>query len=256
MYPTPNNSPAATTDYNTAIGEVAAIYDPQIQQVQQQQQQAQQAHDTAVQQLTQNRDTTLSSLDQAKANAFKTNVNTSNARGIFFSGYAPATNQAYVSNVYNPNVDKTNTTYQRGVQSADTTLQNNQLSLQDKINQINQERANAANTVVLNTQQAQQAAADKAAKAAQTLSDKANSANYIQGSQGQYMFVGANGKALNLQQYVNNTGGDINTVLGLLQNGTSYDKNIYNKVVAARPGNATAAINLIRELDTKKAYGF
>lgn len=163
----PNNNPAPTTNYTTALGEVASTYDPEQAQTQAQLDQAVTARNTNLSELSQNQQTSLSQLDQAKANAFSNNALTSNARGIMYSGYTPATNNAYVTNTYNPNVDKVNTTYSRGVDTANTNFNNTQQSLTEKINQINQDRANAANTVVLNTQSAQQEAAKEAASAAQ-----------------------------------------------------------------------------------------
>lgn len=165
MQPQPNNNQAATTDYNTAYGEFGNVYDPQVQDVQQQIAQAGQTHATTLAQLDQDKTTSLSSLDQAKVNAFSNNATTANARGLTFSGYTPYTNDAYVTNTYNPNVDKVNTTYGRNVDSENTTFNQNNQSLQDKIIQINQSRANDANSLVNNTVQAQQQAAQDAAKA-------------------------------------------------------------------------------------------
>lgn len=256
----PNNNQAPTTNYGDAYNSFENVYAPQVQAVQAQQAQALQTKNTTLAQLDQDKTTNLSSLDQAKVNAFKDNATTANARGLNFSGYTPYTNDQYTTNTYNPGVDKVNTDYTRGVADTNTTYDQNNQSLIDKITAINQQRANDANTLVLNTQQAQQEAAQAAAKSAGKVStaaaNKAAAANYVQGTQGQYQFVNSSGKAINLQQYVNATGGNINTVLGLLQNGTGYDKAIYNKVVNAKPANATVALNLIRQLDSKKAYGF
>lgn len=240
--PTP---PAATTDYTTAYNELGSTYDPETAAV-----------NTDIAALPPQQAASQASLDQAKANAFKTNSLTSNARGILFSGYTPQANQDYTTNTYAPAVTNLN-----------NKIQTQQQTLQQKITDINNQRAQGAESLVESTQEAnakvqaaalrtQTSAANKAATAATTASNKAASANYVQGKTGNYMFVDNSGKAINMQQYVTNTGGDINTVLGLLQGGTSYDKAIYNKVVAAKPANATAALNLIRELDTKKAYGF
>lgn len=162
----PNNNQAATTDYGTAYAEFGNVYDPQVQAVQAQQAQAGQARDTTLAQLAQDKTTSLSSLDQAKVNAFAGNATTANARGLNFSGYTPYTNNAYVTNTYNPNVDKVNTTYGRNVDTTNTNYNQTNQSLLDKITAINQSRANDANSLVLNTQQANQVAADKAAKAA------------------------------------------------------------------------------------------
>lgn len=240
--PTP---PAATTDYATAYGELGSTYDPEVAAV-----------NTDIAALPAQQAAAQASLDQAKANAFKSNALTSNARGVLFSGYTPQANSDYTANTYNPAVTNLN-----------TKTQNQQQTLQDKITDINNQRAQGAESLVEDTQEAnakvtaaalraQQSTDSKTATAATAASNKASSANYVQGKTGNYMFVDNSGKAINLQQYVTNTGGDINTVLNLLQNGTTYDKNIYNKVLASKPANATAALNLIRQLDTKKAYGF
>lgn len=251
MFPQPNNNQAATTNYNQAVAEFGSVYDPQVAAVHAQADQALQTKNTALAQLGQDNATKLSQLDQAKANAFSNNALTANARGLNFSGYAPAQNTAYTTSTYNPNVQAQNTAYQRSVDSTNTDYNSNYQSLQDKITQLNQQRANDAYSLVQNTRQAQAQAAKEAAAAATAASNKTNSANYVQGSKGQYQFVDNTGKSINLQQYVDKTGGDINTVLGLLQGGTSYDKNIYNKVLAAKPANATAALNLIRQLSQK-----
>lgn len=161
----PNNSPAPTVDYATAYNEVGNQFAAQLGQIQTQQQQALEDKNTALAQLGQTKTTNLSALDQAKANAFKNDALTSNARGLLYSGYTPYTNDQYVQNSYNPNVAKVNTAYDTGVQQTNTNYDRTAQSLQDKIAQINQDRANAANTLVLNTQ-SQQAADAKAAAAA------------------------------------------------------------------------------------------
>lgn len=243
--PPPTNNPAPTTNLQTAYDEEAATYQPQVNQV-----------GVQLQALPGQQAQALSSLDQAKANAFKTNSTNANARGVLFGGVVPQANQDYTTNTYNPAVTNTNQKFSDQSQS-----------LQDKITSINQERSNAAQGLVNDTQAAQdaaEAAAERAsasvaksnASTAAKASATANAASYVQGSKGQYMYVGANGKPINMQQYVSDTGGDANTVLGLLQGGTSYDKAIYNKLVAAKPTTSTQLFNLLREYDTAKAYGY
>lgn len=144
-----------TTDYGTAYNEEGASYQPEIDQ-----------ETAALQQLGQQQQVSQASLDQAKANAFKDNSLTSNARGLLFSGYAPSQNDAYVTNTYNPNVNKLNT---------DTA--NSAQSLQDKITEINNERATAAQTLVSDTTNAQQQAAASAAKQAASSAKSAASAS-------------------------------------------------------------------------------
>jgi hypothetical protein len=161
--PPPNNNLAPTTDYGTAIGEVAGIYDPLQQQAERGVTDARDAAWLEQSQLLQNKNTALSQLDQAKANAFSNNALTANARGLAFSGYTPSQNNAYTTNTYNPNVAKVNTGYQRGLQASQANFTSTRQSLLDKINNINQERANAANSIVMDTQQAQAQAAKEAA---------------------------------------------------------------------------------------------
>lgn len=175
----PNNNQAATTDYGTAYNEFGSVYDPQVQSVEAEQAQALQDKNTSLSQLDQDKTTSLSSLDQAKVNAFKDNSLTSNARGLFYSGYAPAQNDAYVTNTYNPNVDKVNTDYKRGVETTNDTYTKNNQSLVDKITAINQQRANDANSLVVGTKQAQQQAAKDAASAAQSAAPSASQSKQL-----------------------------------------------------------------------------
>lgn len=171
----PNNSPAPTTNYGQAYNEVGNQFTLPMQQVQQEQAQALTAHNTNLGTLAADQKTSLSSLDQAKANAFTTIGNNANAKGVLFSGYQPYENGQYVQNTYNPNVQKVNTAYTTGVANENTNYGNTTQSLQDKIAQINQDRANAANSLVLNTKAAQVAAANKAASAAKSAAAKAPS---------------------------------------------------------------------------------
>lgn len=150
----PNNNQAATTDYGTAYGEFGNVYDPEVQQVQ-----------TQLDAIPGQTATAMSSLDQAKANAFKTNATNANARGVLFGGVIPQANQDYTTNTYTPNVQKVN----------DTAAANTK-TLQQKITDINQERANAANSLVVNTQNAQAQAAEAAQKASASAAKSAASA--------------------------------------------------------------------------------
>lgn len=142
--PAPTNNQAATTDYNTAYAEFGNVYDPQVADVKNQQTQ-----------LAQSAQVSQNQLDQARTNAFSNNSLTANARGLMYSGYTPAQNTAYTSNIYNP-----------ADQKLITNTQNQQQSLTEKIAAINQQRANDANSLVQNTQQAQAQAAKEAAAAA------------------------------------------------------------------------------------------
>jgi hypothetical protein len=164
--PPPTNNQAATTDLGTAYNSFASVYEPQVQAARDAEAQAYSTRDTTINQLKQDQTKNLSSLDQAKANAFTNNALTSNARGIMYSGYTPATNQAYTVNTYNPNVDRVNTNFQRGSDAASIKAGDTVKSLEAKIAELNQQRSNDAQTLVLNTQQAQQQAAKESAAAA------------------------------------------------------------------------------------------
>ena len=154
-----NPSLAATTDYGTAYNEEGAQYQPEIDQETQ-----------ALAQLAQQQQTSQASLDQAKANAFKTDSLNANAKGLLYSGYTPATNNAYTTNTYNP-----------AVQNLNTQTANSAQTLQEKIASINNERASAAETLVSDTQTAQA----EAAKAAASAASKASSAAAKQPTQQQ-----------------------------------------------------------------------
>lgn len=148
----PTNNPAPTTNYNTAYQEVGAAYDLPTKQIQQAQDQALQAKNTSLSQLAQDETTNLSSLDQAKVNAFKNIGETANSRNMLFSGYSPYQQNQYVTNTYNPNLNKINTSYDRGVQSTNTRYDTTMTSLKDKLDSLNQQRANDAEKLVLDTQ--------------------------------------------------------------------------------------------------------
>lgn len=136
--------PAATTDYGTAYGEFGSTYDPQIAQV-----------NTAIAALPGQQAAAQSSIDQAKANAFKDFSLTSNARGLLYSGYQPYQQNSYTTNTYNP-----------AVKNLNDKVTNQTQSLKDKITDISNKRAVAAENLVLQTQNAQ----DKAATASSRLS--------------------------------------------------------------------------------------
>lgn len=153
MPPSPQ-LPTATTDYATAYNSLGYKYDPEVQSVNNQ-----------LNAIPGQQQQALSSLDQAKVNAFKTIGNNANARGLLFSGYQPDQQESYTKNTYQP-----------GVQKVNDTAAANTKSLQDKITEINRARSVDAATLVQNTkdqQAAAAAAAQKAAVAAQTKATKA-----------------------------------------------------------------------------------
>lgn len=192
MYPQPTNNQAPTTDYGQAYNSFANVYEPQVQAIRDAEAQAYSTRDATINQLTQDKTTNLSRLDQAKSNAFSNNSLTSNARGLFYSGYAPAQNNAYVTNTYNPNVDRVNTAFKRGSDAASIRAGDTVKSLEQKIAEINQQRANDANSLVMNTKDAQAKAALSAYKSGLPTS-----------SQNQQAFSNAS-----LQNLVNQTGKD------------------------------------------------
>jgi hypothetical protein len=142
----PNNNPAPTTDFNTAYGELGNVYDPQAAQV-----------NTALAAIPGQQQAAMSSLDQAKVNAFKTIGTTANSRGIFFSGYQPDQQNTYTTTKYDPAVTDLNNK---------TTAQTQ--SLQQKLTDISQARSNAAQSLVNDTQTAQATAARQAASDAKS----------------------------------------------------------------------------------------
>jgi hypothetical protein len=153
-----NPTMAPTTDYSTAYNEEGQIYNPEVAQEQ-----------AALTTLSQTQQASQASLDQAKANAFKTDTTNSNAKGLLFSGQSTANNNNYVTNTYNPAVTKLNSDTASSAQS-----------LQDKITEINNERANAAETLTSDTTTANNDAAEKAASAAATAAKAPSQQDVVQ----------------------------------------------------------------------------
>lgn len=71
-----------------------------------------------------------------------------------------------------------------------------------------------------------------------------------QGTQGQYMYTDKNGTPISMAEYISGAGLGSGQVLDLLQNGTSYDKNVYSQVKGLT-GDA-----LQSALSKYKVYGF
>lgn len=130
--------------YDQAYGSLSSVYDPQVQLVQQEQAQ-----------LPGQQQTVLSSLDQAKVNAFRDITNSANAKGMLFSGFTPNQEATYIGTKYLP-----------AVANAKTSFQNQANTLQDKINQINAQRASQAQGIVSSATTAAQNAAYKNAQLA------------------------------------------------------------------------------------------
>lgn len=131
--PPPTNNQAPTTDLTTAYNELGNVYDPQTSQV-----------NTALAAIPGQQQAAMSSLDQAKANAFRDIGTTANNRGLLYSGYSPYEQNDYTTNKYNPAVTDLNN------KVADQTK-----TLQQKLTDINQSRSNAAQSLVSQTQDAQ-----------------------------------------------------------------------------------------------------
>jgi len=126
--------PPATPTYDQANASLGTTYDPQVQALQAQNPQIDQ-------QLT----TTLSSLDQAKVNAFRDITNSANSKGMLFSGFSPDQQATYTGTKYLP-----------AVANARTSAQNAKNTLLDRINTINTNRQNQARGIVSTAQTAAQ----------------------------------------------------------------------------------------------------
>lgn len=125
--------------YQQAYDQTAGVYQPQTNLIQSQ-----------IDALPGQEQATLSSLDQAKANAFKSIDQSANAKGMLFSGFSPDQQAQYVGTKYLP-----------AYAEAKTATANAKTSLLGKINDINFQRSQAAQGTV----NAAQTAADKAAAA-------------------------------------------------------------------------------------------
>lgn len=249
-----------TTDYNQAYSQLGAVYDPQTQQVQSQ-----------IDQLQPQQDAQQASLDQAKVNAFKDITNTANSKGVLFSGVPIDQQATYVGTKYLPAVadlktsfnntkntllGQINTIQANRVKDAQSTVSGNQAA-QAKADYQNQQLAlsyarlgNTSNSD-LAKQQAQYKVTGKSVNA---LSPTGTGTVKNTSTTNGYNFTGPNGTPVSLAQYVAGSGGGVDTVLNLLQNGSKYDQNIYKQVYSLSDPNAILA--KIQKLDTAKAYGF
>lgn len=100
-------------------------------------------------------------------------------------------------------------------------------------------------------------AANKATTAANTLASKygvtGKKVDGVASNANGYSFTGPNGQPISLAEYVNGKGGDVNDILDLLQNGDSYDKNIYKSVSSLN--DPTQILKKIQSLDKGNYYG-
>lgn len=247
----------STTDYQTAYNQLGSVYDPQTQLVQSQ-----------IDQLPTQQAAQQASLDQAKVNAFKDITNSANSKGVLFSGVPVDQQSTYVGTKYLP-----------AVANLDTSFNNTKNTLLGQINTIQANRVKDAQGTVSANQTAQAKADYQNAKLAVSAGNSANSAqqklqsqfkvsgktlntvNPVTGASVKststangYNFTGPNGTPVSLAQYVAGSGGGVDTVLNLLQNGSKYDQNIYKQVYNIQDPNAILA--KIQKLDTAKAYGF
>lgn len=140
-----------TTDVRQAYAELAGNYAPYERQLQNEESAAQTTRNASIGKLGEEKGLTLTSLDQAKVNAFTGFKNTANARGMLFSGYQPYQQKSYTDTTYTPGVNKANLTYKEGVQSAQDTYNTTHQSLQDKIAELNLQRMNSAQQLVADT---------------------------------------------------------------------------------------------------------
>lgn len=74
-------------------------------------------------------------------------------------------------------------------------------------------------------------------------------------SQG-YAFTGPNGKPVNMSQYISGAGMGGQDIIDLLQNGSSYDRNVAKQVQKANPQNDSQLVAAIKKADSGRYYGF
>lgn len=235
-----------TPTFDQANASLGVTYDPQVQALQAQNPQIDQ-------QLT----TTLSSLDQAKVNAFKDITNSANSKGMLFSGFTPDQQATYTGTKYLP-----------AVANARTSAQNAKNTLLDKINTINSNRQNqargivsAAETAAQNYTLKQQQIAASAAPSRASSSGSSGGSGGLTAAQtaaqysvkqltsGNYAFTGPNKAPISMYNYAQQTG---NSMLDLLKNsGSAYDKAAYQDATywLGKGGETLALSNL------QKKYG-
>ncbi len=136
--------------YQQAFDQTAGVYQPQTNLIQSQ-----------IDALPGQEQATLSSLDQAKVNAFRDIGESANAKGVLFSGFTPDQQAQYIGTKYLP-----------AYAEAKTATANAKTSLLSKINDINFQRSQAAQGTVN--------AAQTAAAKAQAASAKAPKLSAVQ----------------------------------------------------------------------------
>lgn len=93
------------------------------------------------------------------------------------------------------------------------------------------------------------------AQAAYKVTGKKDQYGQDNNSQG-YMFTGPNNKPISMAQYISGAGMGGQDIVDLLQNGSSYDRNIAGKISKANPKDDNQLISLIKKYDTGHYYGF
>lgn len=246
-------------DYNTVYDQLGSTYQPQTDLV-----------NSQIAQLQPEQDAQQASLDQAKVNAFKDITNSANSKGVLFSGVPIDQQSTYVGTKYLP-----------AVADLKSTFQNNKNTLLGQLNDINAKRSQQASDTVASAakqasddayKQAQlqlsyarlgnsqsNAASSQADKLAAQYKATGKSSTDAYGNKNTstsngYNFTGPNGTPVSLAQYVAGSGGGVDTVLNLLQNGSKYDQSIYKQVYNLKDPNAI--LSKIQQLDKSKAYGF
>ena len=95
-------------------------------------------------------------------------------------------------------------------------------------------------------------------RASSAASKEANQYKVTTRSGGGYGFSGPHGAPVSMSEYLNKTGGDVNSMLDMLRNGSSYDKKIYDMTARGMDklgGDPQAIYNRIKQLDGKNYYG-
>lgn len=215
-----------------------------------------------------------SQADQARVNAFRQIEQTANSRGMFFSGQPIQKQLEYNFGTFDPTMARIN-----------SEQQNKKSQLEQALISLGMQKNSQARSWVDSQIKAEQKAAEEAQKradaerrhqenlrASYARTSASNASKYAsqfkvtqKANNAGYSFTGPNGRPVSMAQYVAAVGGDVNTVLDLLQNGSEYDQKIYrsistaNRIASAAGGGGLSQqgiINLIKRGDTGKYYGF
>lgn len=261
--------PPVVQQLSDIIGGLNSVYDPQRA-----------AANQGVATTQQDATNAEQGINAQKDQAFQGITNTAQGRGMLFSGFAPDQQAKYTAATYLPSLVKLHATandniakLQQNILSLNASQQTQaqgiqqgqQKNLQDY--QIQQQQAaveqakmqQALQIAQMSNQTKLQAAGITAgassANAANTAANKlASQYKAAKFTSGNYNFTGPNGRPVSLAQYADATGAGPGDVLSLLANGSSYDKNIYNKVKSiSDPGTLLSAL---KTYDKSNFYGF